>query len=163
MCHHLLTLSKLGEKDFHITHVGLSPSYVHLHEPKKGSLTSKDGFLTKSRPRESQCPLQSFLKEKGKEKKKDTLSLALLRHTNARQSRPRIHQAAYRGQPYLAGDLQFACILVINYDRPTVLAMGTFCWALSTAAVGASQHLYQVAFWRATFSLGPFPMEFAFA
>jgi MFS family permease len=47
-----------------------------------------------------------------------------------------------------------AGVLVINYDRPTVLAMGTFCWALSTAAVGASQHFRQVAFWRAINGFG---------
>ncbi|XP_065876394.1 uncharacterized protein [Euphorbia lathyris] len=41
-----------------------------------------------------------------------------------------------------------AGVLVISYDRPTVLAMGTFCWALSTAAVGASHSFLQVAFWR---------------
>lgn len=42
-----------------------------------------------------------------------------------------------------------AGILVLQYDRPTVLAIGTLCWALSTAAVGASQHFMQVTFWRA--------------
>lgn len=42
-----------------------------------------------------------------------------------------------------------AGILVLEYDRPTVLAIGTLCWALSTAAVGASQHFMQVTFWRA--------------
>ncbi|CAL5371166.1 unnamed protein product [Camellia sinensis] len=47
-----------------------------------------------------------------------------------------------------------AGILVINYDRPTVLAMGTMCWALSTAAVGASQFFRQVAFWRAVNGFG---------
>jgi MFS family permease len=47
-----------------------------------------------------------------------------------------------------------AGVLVINYDRPTVLAMGTFCWALSTAAVGASQRFHQVAFWRAINGFG---------
>ncbi|XP_059456079.1 uncharacterized protein LOC132186235 isoform X1 [Corylus avellana] len=47
-----------------------------------------------------------------------------------------------------------AGVLVINYDRPTVLAMGTFCWALSTAAVGASQRFHQVAFWRAVNGFG---------
>lgn len=47
-----------------------------------------------------------------------------------------------------------AGILVIYYDRPTVLAMGTMCWALSTAAVGASQHFLQVAFWRAVNGFG---------
>ncbi|KAF3953633.1 hypothetical protein CMV_020939 [Castanea mollissima] len=47
-----------------------------------------------------------------------------------------------------------AGVLVINHDRPTVLAMGTFCWALSTAAVGASQHFLQVAFWRAINGFG---------
>ncbi|KAL8123846.1 hypothetical protein AgCh_011736 [Apium graveolens] len=30
-----------------------------------------------------------------------------------------------------------AGILVINYDRPAVLAFGTLCWALSTTAVGS--------------------------
>ncbi|CAA6657552.1 unnamed protein product [Spirodela intermedia] len=29
-----------------------------------------------------------------------------------------------------------AGVLVLHYDRPTVLAMGTVCWGLSTAAVG---------------------------
>ncbi|KAI4327555.1 hypothetical protein L6164_020002 [Bauhinia variegata] len=47
-----------------------------------------------------------------------------------------------------------AGILVLNYDRPTVLAMGTFCWALSTAAVGASYHFVHVAFWRAVNGFG---------
>ncbi|GFY94007.1 major facilitator superfamily protein [Actinidia rufa] len=47
-----------------------------------------------------------------------------------------------------------AGILVISYDRPTVLAMGTLCWALSTAAVGASHHFQQVAFWRAVNGFG---------
>ncbi|XP_040986393.1 multidrug resistance protein 2 [Juglans microcarpa x Juglans regia] len=47
-----------------------------------------------------------------------------------------------------------AGVLVINYDRPTVLAMGTFFWAVSTAAVGASQHFFQVAFWRAINGFG---------
>jgi MFS family permease len=47
-----------------------------------------------------------------------------------------------------------AGVLVINHDRPTVLAMGTFCWALSTAAVGASQQFLQVAFWRAVNGFG---------
>lgn len=47
-----------------------------------------------------------------------------------------------------------AGVLVLNYDRPTVLAMGTFCWALSTAAVGASQQFMQVALWRAVNGFG---------
>lgn len=47
-----------------------------------------------------------------------------------------------------------AGILVINYDRPTVLAIGTFCWALSTAAVGASKEFFQVALWRAVNGFG---------
>ncbi|KAI9165661.1 hypothetical protein LWI28_018202 [Acer negundo] len=47
-----------------------------------------------------------------------------------------------------------AGVLVINYDRPTVLTMGIFCWALSTAAVGASQQFMQVAFWRAINGFG---------
>ncbi|CAM8921853.1 unnamed protein product [Rhodiola kirilowii] len=47
-----------------------------------------------------------------------------------------------------------AGVLVLNYDRPTVLAMGTLCWALSTAAVGASQQFLQVAFWRAVNGFG---------
>ncbi|CAK9153096.1 unnamed protein product [Ilex paraguariensis] len=45
-------------------------------------------------------------------------------------------------------------ILVINHDRPTVLALGTLCWALSTAAVGVSQYFWQVAFLRAVNGLG---------
>ncbi|GAV76764.1 MFS_1 domain-containing protein [Cephalotus follicularis] len=47
-----------------------------------------------------------------------------------------------------------AGVLVISYDRPTVLAIGTLCWALSTAAVGVSQHFLQVAFWRAVNGFG---------
>lgn len=37
-----------------------------------------------------------------------------------------------------------AGVLVITYDRPIVLAIGTLCWALSTAAVGASNYFIQV-------------------
>lgn len=47
-----------------------------------------------------------------------------------------------------------AGILVIHYGRPTVLAMGTVLWALSTAAVGACQQFMQVAFWRAVNGFG---------
>lgn len=47
-----------------------------------------------------------------------------------------------------------AGILVLNYDRPTVLAIGILCWALSTAAVGASKYFLQVGFWRAVNGLG---------
>ncbi|KAK3033846.1 hypothetical protein RJ639_034264 [Escallonia herrerae] len=47
-----------------------------------------------------------------------------------------------------------AGILVITYDRPTVLAMGTMCWSLSTAAVGGSRYFRQVAFWRAVNGFG---------
>lgn len=47
-----------------------------------------------------------------------------------------------------------AGILAINYDRPTVLTIGTLCWALSTAAVGLSEHFMQVVFWRAVNGLG---------
>lgn len=47
-----------------------------------------------------------------------------------------------------------AGILVINYDRPTVLTLGIFCWAFSTAAVGASQYFMQIAFWRALNGFG---------
>ncbi|XWS45371.1 hypothetical protein CRYUN_Cryun15aG0131100 [Craigia yunnanensis] len=47
-----------------------------------------------------------------------------------------------------------AGVLVINYDRPTVLAIGTLCWALSTAAVGGSQQFLQVALWRAVNGFG---------
>ncbi|MFQ6634196.1 hypothetical protein Gotur_011769 [Gossypium turneri] len=47
-----------------------------------------------------------------------------------------------------------AGVLVINYDRPTVLAIGTMCWALSTAAVGGSQQFHQVAMWRAVNGFG---------
>ncbi|KAK4347952.1 hypothetical protein RND71_034291 [Anisodus tanguticus] len=41
-----------------------------------------------------------------------------------------------------------AGILVINYDCPTVLAIGILCWSLSTGAVGASKYFMQVGFWR---------------
>lgn len=47
-----------------------------------------------------------------------------------------------------------AGILAINYDRPTVLAIGILCWALSTAAVGMSKYFFQVAFWRAINGFG---------
>ncbi|CAA7035801.1 unnamed protein product [Microthlaspi erraticum] len=47
-----------------------------------------------------------------------------------------------------------AGVLVITYDRPIVLAIGTFCWALSTAAVGASKYFIQVALWRAVNGFG---------
>ncbi|KAD4888413.1 hypothetical protein E3N88_20486 [Mikania micrantha] len=47
-----------------------------------------------------------------------------------------------------------AGILVLTYDRPTVLAMGTLCWAISTGAVGGSHHFSQVAFWRAVNGFG---------
>lgn len=47
-----------------------------------------------------------------------------------------------------------AGILVLHYDRPTVLALGTMCWAFSTAAVGSSQIFQQVAFWRAVNGFG---------
>ncbi|KFK30298.1 hypothetical protein AALP_AA7G243500 [Arabis alpina] len=47
-----------------------------------------------------------------------------------------------------------AGVLVITYDRPIVLAIGTFCWALSTAAVGVSKYFFQVALWRAVNGFG---------
>ncbi|CAJ2646337.1 uncharacterized MFS-type transporter YfnC isoform X2 [Trifolium pratense] len=47
-----------------------------------------------------------------------------------------------------------AGILVLSYDRPTILAMGTFCWALSTAAVSGCNDFMQVAFWRAINGFG---------
>lgn len=47
-----------------------------------------------------------------------------------------------------------AGVLAINYDRPKVLAIGIFCWALSTAAVGVSKYFFQVAFWRAINGIG---------
>lgn len=47
-----------------------------------------------------------------------------------------------------------AGVLAINYDRPTVLSIGILCWALSTAAVGASKYFFQVAFWRAINGFG---------
>ncbi|XP_008786124.2 uncharacterized protein LOC103704553 [Phoenix dactylifera] len=47
-----------------------------------------------------------------------------------------------------------AGVLALHYDRPAVLAMGTAFWALSTAAVGASQHFGQVAIWRAVNGFG---------
>ncbi|XP_020530174.1 uncharacterized protein LOC18445914 isoform X2 [Amborella trichopoda] len=47
-----------------------------------------------------------------------------------------------------------AGILVLHYDRPTILSMGTLFWALSTAAVGVSQEFRQVAFWRAINGVG---------
>lgn len=47
-----------------------------------------------------------------------------------------------------------AGVLVISHDRPTILAMGTVFWAISTAAVGASQQFMQVALWRAVNGFG---------
>ncbi|KAL0911420.1 hypothetical protein M5K25_019560 [Dendrobium thyrsiflorum] len=47
-----------------------------------------------------------------------------------------------------------AGVLALHYDRPSVLALGTAFWALSTAAVGVSQHFQQVAFWRALNGFG---------
>ncbi|KNA15820.1 hypothetical protein SOVF_094720 [Spinacia oleracea] len=47
-----------------------------------------------------------------------------------------------------------AGILVIHYNRPTILAVGTAFWAVSTAAVGVSQQFMQVAFWRAVNGFG---------
>lgn len=47
-----------------------------------------------------------------------------------------------------------AGVLALHYDRPLVLALGTACWAISTAAVGASQHFQQVGFWRAVNGFG---------
>lgn len=37
-----------------------------------------------------------------------------------------------------------AGLFVISYDRPTVFAIGSFCWVLSTFAVGASHYFIQV-------------------
>ncbi|VVA99509.1 unnamed protein product [Arabis nemorensis] len=37
-----------------------------------------------------------------------------------------------------------AGLFVISYDRPTVYAIGCFCWVLSTVAVGASHYFIQV-------------------
>jgi MFS family permease len=45
-------------------------------------------------------------------------------------------------------------VLALQYDRSAVLAMGTVCWAISTAAVGISQNIGQVAFWRAANGFG---------
>ncbi|RZC45531.1 hypothetical protein C5167_038477 [Papaver somniferum] len=47
-----------------------------------------------------------------------------------------------------------AGVLVLRYDRPTVLAMGTLCWAISTAGVGASYQFSEIAFWRAVNGVG---------
>ncbi|XP_020573824.1 putative glycerol-3-phosphate transporter 3 [Phalaenopsis equestris] len=47
-----------------------------------------------------------------------------------------------------------AGVLALHYDRPSVLALGTAFWSLSTAAVGVSQHYQQVAFWRAINGFG---------
>ncbi|CAN4080020.1 unnamed protein product [Withania somnifera] len=47
-----------------------------------------------------------------------------------------------------------AGILVLNYDRPMVLAIGILFWAISTGAVGASKYFLQVSFWRAVNGFG---------
>ncbi|KAJ3670202.1 hypothetical protein LUZ60_010526 [Juncus effusus] len=47
-----------------------------------------------------------------------------------------------------------AGILALQYDRPTVLAMGTVWWAVATAAVGLSKQFHQVLFWRAINGIG---------
>ncbi|VAI23840.1 unnamed protein product [Triticum turgidum subsp. durum] len=45
-------------------------------------------------------------------------------------------------------------VLALQYDRPTILAVGTVFWALSTGAVGVSQYFQQVAFWRGVNGVG---------
>ncbi|KAI3894659.1 hypothetical protein MKW92_003109 [Papaver armeniacum] len=47
-----------------------------------------------------------------------------------------------------------AGVLVIRYDRPTILSMGTLCWAISTAGMGASYQFSQLVFWRALNGVG---------
>uniref|UniRef100_A0A453M6Z9 Major facilitator superfamily (MFS) profile domain-containing protein n=1 Tax=Aegilops tauschii subsp. strangulata TaxID=200361 RepID=A0A453M6Z9_AEGTS len=47
-----------------------------------------------------------------------------------------------------------AGVLALQYDRPTILAVGTVFWALSTGAVGVSQYFQQVAFWRGVNGVG---------
>lgn len=47
-----------------------------------------------------------------------------------------------------------AGVLALHYNRPSIIALGTAFWALSTAAVGVSQHFWQVAFWRAINGFG---------
>uniref|UniRef100_A0ACD5XA46 Uncharacterized protein n=2 Tax=Avena sativa TaxID=4498 RepID=A0ACD5XA46_AVESA len=47
-----------------------------------------------------------------------------------------------------------AGVLALQYDRPTILAIGTVFWAISTGAVGVSQYFQQVAFWRGVNGLG---------
>lgn len=47
-----------------------------------------------------------------------------------------------------------AGVLVLHYDRPTVLSIGTVCWALSTAGVGVSQKFWVAASWRAVNGFG---------
>jgi MFS family permease len=47
-----------------------------------------------------------------------------------------------------------AGVLALQYDRPTVLAIGTVFWAISTGAVGVSQYFQQVAFWRGVNGVG---------
>ncbi|KAE8722409.1 BES1/BZR1-like protein 2-like [Hibiscus syriacus] len=44
---------------------------------------------------------------------------------------------------------RLAGVLIINYDHPTVLTIGTMCWALSTAAVGLSKQFHQFGMWKA--------------
>ncbi|PWA80151.1 major facilitator superfamily domain protein [Artemisia annua] len=47
-----------------------------------------------------------------------------------------------------------AGVLVLTYDRPTVLAMGTFCWAISTGLLGSSSYYGQLAFWQGVNGFG---------
>jgi MFS family permease len=47
-----------------------------------------------------------------------------------------------------------AGVLALQYDRPTILAIGTVFWAISTGAVGVSQYFQQVAFWRGVNGVG---------
>ncbi|KAG0481676.1 hypothetical protein HPP92_012534 [Vanilla planifolia] len=47
-----------------------------------------------------------------------------------------------------------AGVLALRYDRRAVLALGTACWGLPTAAVGVSQNFQQVAIWRAVNGFG---------
>ncbi|KAI3894942.1 hypothetical protein MKW92_048839 [Papaver armeniacum] len=47
-----------------------------------------------------------------------------------------------------------AGVSVLRYDRPTILSMGTLCWAISTVGMGASYQFSRFVFWRALNGVG---------
>ncbi|KAI3901521.1 hypothetical protein MKW92_026737 [Papaver armeniacum] len=58
------------------------------------------------------------------------------------------------GEAFNALSSPLAGVLVLRYERPTILSMGTLCWAISTAEMGASYQFSQLVFWRALNGVG---------